>query len=69
MWILLTTTGKAKVVVNFAEVLHVNEHKNGTQIHFSPTLPSRDGVITSKLLYVEESLASIARQLKASKAD
>ncbi len=65
MWISLTTTSKAKVVVDFSKVLHVNEHKSGTQIHFSPTLPSRDGVITSKLLYVEESLASIANILKS----
>ncbi len=65
MWIALTTTGKASTLVDFSKVLHVNEHASGTQIHFSPTLPSRDGVITSKLLYVEESLASIAKALKA----
>jgi len=64
MWILLTATSKANVLVDFSKVLHVNEHKSGTQIHFAPTLPSRDGVITSKLLYVEESLESITRSLK-----
>lgn len=65
MWIALTTTGNAKTLVDFSKVLHVNDHASGTQIHFSPTLPSRDGVITSKLLYVQESLTSIAKALRA----
>lgn len=70
MWLSLTTAGNnANVLVDFDKVLQVIAHDRGTQIHFAPTLPSRDGVMTSKLLYVQESIASIARALKARPVD
>ncbi|KQW50993.1 hypothetical protein ASD02_32165 [Ensifer sp. Root1252] len=65
MWISLTIRGQGKTVIDFSKVLHVNEHRDGTVVAFSPTLPTKENITVSKTIVVQEPIAIIEKLLKA----
>lgn len=58
MWISLMTTKQTRTLVNFSEVLHVNEHPTGSQIIFANSQPA---------IYVQEPIETIEKILKTRK--
>jgi hypothetical protein len=68
MWLTLTKSDGAKTAIDFGKVLHLSDHKSGTQIVVNSSVPSKEnGAPTPLVLYVAESFDAVVAALGAKK--
>ncbi|MBP2460162.1 MULTISPECIES: hypothetical protein [unclassified Rhizobium] len=68
MWVTFTTSNGAKVAVDMAKVVHINETVSGCRLFFGITVTDARGTEVLKSLPVAESMQQVSKVLRSKSA-